>query len=107
VPTCEPSELFSCGWTRCRKFEGGLQRRGFLPYRNLWTPYAELYHHESASRGKEDTLEKRDRFRAEVEYMRATWGELLDRDPAYNPNLTLTINDFTLALPPRPWPPLA
>ena len=76
-------------------------------YRNLWTPYAELYHHESASRGKEDTLEKRDRFRAEVEYMRATWGELLDRDPAYNPNLTLTINDFTLALPPRPWPPLA
>ncbi len=75
-------------------------------YRNLWTPYAELYHHESASRGKEDTLEKRDRFRGEVEYMRATWGELLDRDPAYNPNLTLTINDFTLALPPRPWPPL-
>jgi GT2 family glycosyltransferase len=75
-------------------------------YRNLWTPYAELYHHESASRGKEDTLEKRDRFRSEVEYMRTTWGELLDRDPAYNPNLTLTINDFTLALPPRPWPPL-
>jgi len=76
-------------------------------YRNLWTPYAELYHLESASRGKEDTLEKRDRFRAEVEHMRARWGELLDRDPAYNPNLTLTINDFTLALPPRPWPPLA
>ena len=75
-------------------------------FRNLWTPYAELYHHESASRGKEDTLEKRDRFRSEVEYMRATWGELLDNDPAYNPNLTLTINDFTLALPPREWPPL-
>jgi GT2 family glycosyltransferase len=75
-------------------------------YRHLWTPYAELYHHESASRGKEDTLEKRDRFRTEVEYMRATWGDLLDHDPAYNPNLTLTINDFTLALPPREWPPL-
>ena len=74
--------------------------------RNLWTPYAELYHHESASRGKEDTLEKRDRFRSEVEYMRAAWGDLLDNDPAYNPNLTLTINDFTLALPPRDWPPL-
>ncbi|MEY4004682.1 MAG: hypothetical protein RLZZ221_778, partial [Verrucomicrobiota bacterium] len=29
-----------------------------------------------------------------------------DNDPAYNPNLTLTINDFTLALPPRDWPPL-
>jgi cation diffusion facilitator CzcD-associated flavoprotein CzcO len=52
-------------------------------------------------------VHRRDRFRAEVEHMRATWGELLDRDPAYNPNLTLTINDFTLALPPRPWPPLA
>ncbi len=75
-------------------------------FRNLWTPYAELYHHESASRGKEDTLEKRDRFRSEVEYMRAAWGDLLDNDPAYNPNLTLTINDFTLALPPRDWPPL-
>ena len=75
-------------------------------FNNLWTPYAELYHHESASRGKEDTLEKRDRFRSEVEYMRATWGDLLDRDPAYNSNLTHTINDFTLALPPREWPPL-
>ncbi|MCX6955842.1 MAG: glycosyltransferase family 2 protein, partial [Verrucomicrobia bacterium] len=75
-------------------------------FRNFWTPYAELYHHESASRGREDTLEKRDRFRGEVEYMRATWGEILDNDPAYNPNLTHTINDFTLALPPRPWPPL-
>ena len=75
-------------------------------YRNFWTPYAELYHHESASRGKEDTLEKRDRFRTEVEYMTATWGDLLLNDPAYNPNLTLTINDFTLALPPREWKPL-
>lgn len=75
-------------------------------YRNLWTPYAELYHHESASRGAEDTLEKRDRFRKEVEYVTKKWGDALQHDPAYNPNLTLTINDFTLALPPRPWPPL-
>ena len=75
-------------------------------FRNFWTPYAELYHHESASRGREDTLEKRDRFRSEVDYMRTTWSELLDADPTYNPNLTLTINDFTLALPPREWPPL-
>jgi GT2 family glycosyltransferase len=74
--------------------------------RNLWTPYAELYHHESASRGQEDTLEKRDRFRSEVEYMSAQWGDALLNDPAYNPNLTLTINDFTLASPPRPWRPL-
>jgi glycosyltransferase involved in cell wall biosynthesis len=72
-------------------------------YRNFWTPYAELYHHESASRGAEDTIEKRDRFRSEVEYVMAKWGDALQNDPAYNPNLTLTINDFTLALPPRPW----
>lgn len=76
-------------------------------YRNFWTPYAELYHHESASRGAEDTLEKRDRFRREVEYITDKWGDVLVNDPAYNPNLTLTINDFTLAIPPRPWPPLA
>ncbi len=75
-------------------------------FRNLWTPYAELYHHESASRGAEDTLEKRDRFRNEVEYMTGKWGDALVNDPAYNPNLTLTVNDFTLALPPRPWSPL-
>jgi glycosyltransferase involved in cell wall biosynthesis len=75
-------------------------------YRNFWTPFAELYHHESASRGAEDTLEKRDRFRNEVEYMTSKWGDALTNDPAYNPNLTLTINDFTLALPPRPWRPL-
>ena len=54
----------------------------------------------------EDTLEKRDRFRGEVEYITAKWGDALVNDPAYNPNLTLTINDFTLALPPRDWPPL-
>ncbi len=76
-------------------------------YRNLWTPYAELYHHESASRGKEDTLEKRDRFRGEVEIMVEKWGDALVNDPAYNPNLTLTINDFTLAVPPREWARLA
>ena len=76
-------------------------------YRNLWTPYAELYHHESASRGAEDTLEKRDRFRGEVEYIKAKWGDAFENDPAYNPNLTLTINDFTLSTPPRPWGPLA
>ncbi len=76
-------------------------------YRNLWTPYAELYHHESASRGAEDTLEKRDRFRSEVDHMTEKWGDALLNDPAYNPNLTLTVNDFTPAVPPRQWPPLA
>lgn len=70
-------------------------------YRNLWTPFAELYHHESASRGFEDTPEKQARFQREVEYMRKTWSSLLDADPAYNPNLTLGIEGWKLSWPPR------
>lgn len=65
-------------------------------YRNLWTPYAELYHHESISRGADDNARKRSRANAEASYMRETWGEQLDNDPAYNPNLTLVHEDFSL-----------
>jgi len=74
-------------------------------YRNLWTPFAELYHHESATRGTDDTPEKEERFRNEVETMLKRWGSALTRDPAYNPNLTLELTDFSLAAPPRPWVP--
>ena len=74
-------------------------------YLNLWTPFAELYHHESASRGVEDTPEKHERFRSEVETMMKRWEKELKHDPAYNPNLTLELTDFTLAAPPRPWLP--
>ena len=74
-------------------------------YRNLWTPFAELYHHESASRGTDDTPEKKERFRGEVETMLLRWGPALTRDPAYNPNLTLELTDFSLAAPPRAWAP--
>lgn len=70
-------------------------------YRNIWTPYAELYHHESATRGYEDTPEKRARFEREVAYMKQRWGDLLLNDPAYSPNLTLACEDFSLAWPPR------
>ncbi|MCU7942863.1 MAG: glycosyltransferase [Candidatus Thiodiazotropha sp. (ex Cardiolucina cf. quadrata)] len=65
-------------------------------YYNLWTPYAELYHHESASRGAEDTPEKQLRFSGEAEYMLEKYGPLLQRDPAYNPNLTRIAEDFSL-----------
>lgn len=68
---------------------------------NLWTPFAELYHHESASRGLEDTPAKQTRFRGEIETMLSRWGPLLRHDPAYNPNLTHETEDFTLAWPPR------
>ena len=71
-------------------------------YKNVWTPYAELYHYESATRGYEDTPEKQARFAEEIDYMQARWGDqLMQNDPAYNPNLTLDREDFSLAWPPR------
>jgi len=65
-------------------------------YRNLWTPYAELIHHESKSRGYEDTPEKVKRFKKEIEFMKKKWGEKLLKDPYYNPNLTLDKEDFSI-----------
>lgn len=75
-------------------------------YRIVLTPFAELYHHESVSRGLEDTLEKRERFRGEMMWMRETWGDQLDADPYFNPNLSLDQETPTFAIPPRvekPW----
>jgi O-antigen biosynthesis protein len=73
-------------------------------YRNVWTPYAELFHHESATRGSDMTPDKRQRFEGEEAYMRQRWGALIAADPAYNPNLSLFGEDFGLAWPPRvPW----
>ncbi|GFM66294.1 hypothetical protein PSCICJ_24120 [Pseudomonas cichorii] len=69
-------------------------------YMNLWTPFAELYHHESATRGFEDSPQKQARFSQEVAYMHTRWPEI-ETDPAYNPNLTLEQLDFSLAWPPR------
>lgn len=68
-----------------------------LGYRNLWTPYAELYHHESISRGHEDNPEKVARFNKEVNYMNTTWGNLLISDPSYNVNLTLSHENFSIS----------
>lgn len=70
-------------------------------YRNHWTPYAELVHHESVSRGYEDTPEKQRRFQREIDTLQARWSALLKRDPCYSPNLTADAEDFSLAWPPR------
>jgi GT2 family glycosyltransferase len=70
-------------------------------YRNIWTPYAELYHHESATRGNDDTPAKRARARQELNYMQTRWACELHHDPAYSPNLTNESEDFSLAWPPR------
>ncbi|MEI7824502.1 MAG: glycosyltransferase [Chlorobiaceae bacterium] len=69
--------------------------------RNLWTPYAEMYHHESASRGYENTPEKQARHKKEIEYMKKRWGRKLLHDQSYSPNLSLENKDFLLAWPPR------
>ncbi len=63
-------------------------------YRNLFTPHALLYHHESLSRGHDDTPHKKAIFEREFGYMKRRWGPF--RDPAYNPNLTLEFEDYSL-----------
>ena len=70
-------------------------------YHSIWTPFAELYHHESASRGAEDTEEKTQRFAGEVRLMVERWGDKLRNDPAYNVNLSLTSCNSALSVPPR------
>ena len=79
-------------------------RVGEAGYRNIYAAHAELYHHESVSRGHEDTTEKKARFKAEAGYMKSRWAALLAADPAYNPNLTRDYEDFSYAWPPRVTP---
>lgn len=67
-----------------------------LGYRNVWTPYAELTHHESVTRGKASSRKQKRRAEKEFALMRKKWGVLLDSDPAYNPHLTLIHEDFSL-----------
>ncbi|MCH5279901.1 MAG: glycosyltransferase family 2 protein [Lachnospiraceae bacterium] len=72
-----------------------IRKKGYLI---VFTPYAELYHYESISRGAEDTPEKVKRFNGEVDRFKSKWGkELEDGDPYYNPNLTLVYEDFRVA----------
>lgn len=71
---------------------------GAAGYRNVWTPFAELYHHESQSRGRDDTPEKRGRYLREVAYMRRTWAHVIDNDPFYSPHLSKVRPDFSLAV---------
>jgi GT2 family glycosyltransferase len=82
-----------------------LKKKG---YRNVWTPHAELYHHESATRGAaEQTQENAERFQREIDYMRTNWGHEIDHDAFYNENFSTNITEcFQLAFPPRrkkPW----
>lgn len=71
-----------------------IRRAGYLI---VWTPFAELYHYESKSRGLEDTPEKQKRFLGEVSRFQTRWAkELADGDPYYNPNFSLDKEDFSI-----------
>lgn len=65
-------------------------------YRNIFTPFAELYHYESKTRGMEEG-EKLRRYERECAHFREKWkAELEAGDPCYNPNFSLDYSDFTL-----------
>jgi O-antigen biosynthesis protein len=70
-------------------------------YRNVWTPYAEATHLESASRPGPRSAAEDLRLAEETKLMEERWGALLFDDPAYSPNLSLDTPGFTLAWPPR------
>jgi GT2 family glycosyltransferase len=71
-------------------------------WRVVWSPYAELIHHESVSRGPDVVGPRVPEFVREFDYIQRRWGPLILRnDPYYNPNLSLSAEDFSLAWPPR------
>ena len=76
--------------------------------RVIWTPFAELFHHESATRGKPQQPEQQARYQAERLCFGLRWQAWMDADPAYNPNLSLGTTAFAVARRPRlrldaPW----
>ncbi len=75
-----------------RAFESG--------YRNIYVARPLLYHHESMSRGFDDTREKKAIALREAIYVRSLHGALFRDDPSYSPNLSLQ-RAGDLAVPPR------
>jgi GT2 family glycosyltransferase len=69
-------------------------------WQSVWTPFAEMLHHESLTRGS-DTGARAEGFARECAYMKERWGSLLRSDPAYNPNLSLWSDGGEFAYPPR------
>jgi hypothetical protein len=81
-------------------------RIGDHGYRVVWTPFAELLHLESVSRGFDDTPAKRTRMLAEWAHFRRIWDPLLAGDPFHSPNVIFRWEVSSLATPPRrerPW----
>lgn len=75
-------------------------------FRTFWTPFAELYHYQSASLGKPKSDARVEQFESEAKAFRDRWASIIAEDPCYSPNLTERLEDFSLAFPPRiskPW----
>ncbi len=74
-----------------------VRKEGYLV---VWTPFAELYHYESKSRGIDDTECKKRRSEAEYSLFRNRWqDELSEGDPYYNPNFSTENASFELDRP--------
>lgn len=69
-------------------------------YRNIFTPYAELYHYESKTRGLDsEDSEKGEEYVLEREKFYAKWSSVLEQyDPYWNPNLSLYVEDYSFTL---------
>ena len=65
-------------------------------YQNIYTPYAELYHHESKTRGSDTSGAKQKRFDKEKALLLSRWSTDIQNDPFYNPNLTRDSEDFAI-----------
>ena len=74
-------------------------------YRNLCLGKPLLIHHESKTRGRDDTQEKKERALEEGRYLRSRYKRLFQNDPYYSPNLSYD-RPYDIAFPPRrqkPW----
>ena len=70
-------------------------------YTNIFTPFAQLYHYESKSRGLDESPVKRRRFESEVKRFQQRWAkQLAAGDPCMNPNFDLMKDDFSFAIKP-------
>jgi len=70
------------------------RQKGYL---NVWTPFAELFHYESISRGSDMSGRSAERYNEESARFREKWAtQLAEGDPYYNPNFSLDRSDYTI-----------
>lgn len=76
-------------------------RVGETGHRTVWTPSAQMYHYESATRGRAISAAQKARAEKEAALFQTRWHTKIKNDPAYNPNLSIDFADFSFAWPPR------